>query len=124
MRPKVEFVEGCEALAQGFEEAGRPDLAAMCDRAAYWLNGGDGVDLISVGEVVASCHTTLQEAFEIEASASLEGFMARTTEEIIDNLRSIEAEVVASTNRAAPEDLVARAAKLQAVSILVSGLLK
>lgn len=122
MRPKIEFVESCEALAQGFEEEGRPDLAAMCDRAAYWLNGGDGVDLISVGEVVASCRGTLQEAFETEAS--LEGFMARTTEEIVDNLRSIEAEVIASANQADPEELVAKAAKLQAVSILVSGLLK
>lgn len=122
MTPKTEFIEGCEALAQDFEEAGRPDLAALCDRAAYWLGGGDGVDLISVGEVVASCRDTLSEAFETEAS--LEGFMARTTEEIFDNLKAVEAEVIASATRADSEELVMKAAKIQAVAILISGLLK
>lgn len=120
MKIKPEFVEGCEALAQAFEDAARPDLAAMCDRAAYWLNGGDGIALTSVGEVVASCRDTLKEAFD--SKASLEGFMARTADEIVDNLRMIEAEVVTASSNS--EDLIEKAAKLQAIAILTSDIFK
>jgi hypothetical protein len=42
MKNEPEFVEACEALAEGFEQAGRTDLSALCDLSAYWLNGGDG----------------------------------------------------------------------------------
>lgn len=118
---KEEFVEACEALATAFESKGRPDLAALCDRAGYWLNGGSGVDLISLGEIVASCHETLNEA--LKSREDTERFIEGTVQEISDNIRSIERLVTAST-KSKPDNLIATAAKLQAVAILTKEVFK
>lgn len=123
MRTNDKLVEGCEALAESFEVAGRVDLASLCDRAAYWLNGGNGVDLLSIKELVGSCHDTLREVFK--TNGSVEDFIVKTSDEILSNIREIEASiVVASKKETDPEVLIERAAKLQALSILASGLCK
>ena len=123
MRTNDKFVEGCEALAESFESMGRVDLASLCDRAAYWLDGGNGVDLMSIQELVGSCHDTLRETFK--TNGSMEDFIAKTSDEIRSNIKEIEAAVVvASKNETNPEVLIDRAAKLQALSILASGLFK
>jgi len=109
------FAEGVEALAESFERAGRVDLSALCDRAAYWLRGGNGLDLISLSEVVESCRATLHDAL---GQGSTEEFIARTTMEITANLRSIESDVVTASTKS--EDLIDQAARLQAVAILTS----
>jgi len=113
-----EFVEACEALAESFEQHGRADLAALCDRAAYWLDGGTGLDVISLAEVVTSCRETLQESFGCEKA--LEDFIVRVTGEIEDNLRTIQAAVASANSQS--DDLLDRAAKLQAVALLTSDL--
>ena len=111
----AKFAEGIEALAESFERAGRTDLAALCDRAAYWTQGGNGLGLICLAEVVESCQATLREAL---GHGSVEEFIARTTMEIIGNLRSIESDVVTASTKS--EDLIDQAARLQAVAILTS----
>ena len=113
-----DFVEGCEVLAEELEKAGRPELAALCDKAAYWLEGGDGLDLISLSELVEGCRDTLKQAV---ASESARGFADRTLEEIVGNLRSVEE----SARRLATEDgdLIEMAARLQAVAVLTSHIL-
>jgi len=117
------FVESCEALAQNFEASGRVDLAALCDRAAYWLNGGNGIELVALQEIVSSCRDTLQQAFTSEGS--VKSFIINTTDEILSSLRDIETDVtVASKQETNPEVLMDRAAKLQALSIIASGLFK
>jgi hypothetical protein len=118
MKPGERFVEQIEALAEAFEQAGRTDLSALCDRAAYWLDGGNGLDVISLSEVVGSCRSTLEEAFKNQGS--LEEFTNRTVAEILGNLQSIETEVVAMSD--SNEELIDKAAKLQAVAILTSEL--
>lgn len=121
MKTEPRFVEACEALAEAFEGVGRPDLASLCDRASYWLNGGVGIDLISLGEIVDSCRSTLGEAFD--SKQSLEEFVARTTNEIVASLKDMERVVVAASETS-QEELIDKAAKLQAVAILTSGLFK
>jgi len=116
------FVEAAEALAEAFESAGRTDLAAFCDRASYWLSGGNGLELISLSEMVESCTATLSEALKTEKSRK--EFIARTAEEITENLREIGSSVVTAARETDSEDLIDRAAKLQAISILISGLFK
>lgn len=116
-------MESCEALAQNFEASGRVDLAALCDRAAYWLNGGNGIELVALQEIVSSCRDTLQQAFTSEGS--VKSFIINTTDEILSSLRDIETDVtVASKQETNPEVLMDRAAKLQALSIIASGLFK
>ncbi len=121
MKAQSEFVEACEALAQGFENAGRTDLSALCDRAAYWLDGGDGVTTIPIAEVISSCQGTLNEVLATTEDA--EGFIVRATEEIKTNLRSIKADVIATATAADRDALVERAAKMQAIAILTSEIL-
>ena len=122
MKPKQEFVEACEALAEAFEQVGRPDLSALCDRAGYWLNGGNGVDLISLSEIVESCRETLHEA--LASKEDQERFIAATVDEITGNLRVIEATVTAARTGGRADDLVEKAARLQAVAILTSQVFK
>ena len=123
MKINETFVESCEALAQNFEASGRVDLAALCDRAAYWLNGGNGIELVALQEIVSSCRDTLQQAFTSEGS--VKSFIINTTDEILSSLRDIETDVtVASKQETNPEVLMDRAAKLQALSIIASGLFK
>lgn len=120
MTPQSQFVEACEALAQSFEDAGRSDIAALCDRAAYWLDGGNGLDALTLKELMSSCQDTLKEALKTTASA--EAFIDRTTQEIADNLQMIEHTVTASAATGNTDDLLDRAAKLQAIAILTSNL--
>ena len=117
------FVEGCEALAHQLESATRVDLAALCDRAAYWLDGGAGVEDMSINEIIESCRDTLTKVMLQEKS--LDGFVARTTGEILSNIQEIESAVVtASKQETTPDRIFDRAAKLQALSILSAGLFK
>lgn len=109
------FVQACEALAEVFEGEGRADLAALCDKAGYWLNGGTGVDVMSVSELVESCQETLKESL---AADDIEAFVANSAQEIAYNLQSIEADVVTASH--SDDDLLERAAKLQTVAILTS----
>jgi len=46
-------VVACEAIAESLEQAGRLDLAALCDRAAFWLDGS--LDRVTLGELVQHC---------------------------------------------------------------------
>ena len=121
MKPEQKFVEACEALAETLEKSGRMDLSALCDKAGYWLNGGTGIDLISVGEIIESCRETLRGAFDTRTT-STEVFVARTTDEIMANIHEIERVVAAASK--SQEDLIDKAAKLQAVAILTSVLFK
>lgn len=120
MKTESEFVEACEALAESFEQNGRTDLAALCDLSAYWLNGGDGIDLNPISEVVSSCRDTISGF--LKTDESLEMFIARTEEDVLNNLRDIEAAITYAATCRDTKELVDRAAKLQAVAILTSNI--
>jgi hypothetical protein len=121
MKTETRFVEACEALAEACEAVGRPDLAALCDRSGYWLNGGAGIDLISLKEIVDSCRMTLTAAFD--SGQSLEEFVSRTTDEIMASMRGV-GEAVVAASETGQDALIDKAAKLQAVAILTAGLFK
>jgi hypothetical protein len=120
--PNERFVEGIEALAEAFEAAGRTDLSALCDRAAYWLSGGSELDLMSVKEVVDNCRETLEESLANETT--IEDFLTRTASEVVLNVQEIQSKVVvAARTRGKRRELLERAARVQALAILASRLL-
>jgi len=121
-RPNDKFAEGCDALAEAFEAAGKTELSALCDRAAYWLRGGTGIDLISVQEVVDTCRQTLSEALDADA---LDRFLARTAAEVIVNVQEIQKTVALATAKSGRQgDLIDTAAKVQALAILTNCLFR
>ena len=110
----VRFVAACEALAESFEQAGRLDLATLCDEAAFWLEGGPRIDHLSLDEVVTAC----REAIVTEQSADDETIGRQLTETIANNLRRIEAQL----QRTQIADPIELAARLRAVAILTEKL--
>ncbi len=92
-------VQGCEALAESLERSGRLDLASLCDRAAFWLDGS--LDRVAVGAVVRSCHETL-------AAANPEAL----ADQIVDAVKAIEQAIRGAEDTA----------KLQAVALIVDEL--
>jgi hypothetical protein len=56
----------------------------------------------------------------LESSESLEQFIARTEEDVLNNLRDIEAAITYTATCRDKNELIDRAADLQAVAILTS----
>jgi len=120
--PNERFVEGIEALAEAFEAAGRTDIAALCDRSAFWLSGGSDLDVTSVKEIVDTCRETLAEALDSEAV--IQDFINRTTAEVMLNAQEIQRKVVvAARTKGKRREMLDRAARIQALAILASRLL-
>lgn len=111
----VRFIAACEALAESFEQAGRIDLATLCDKAAYWLEGGPRIDHLSLEEVVTAC----REAIVTERQALDDApFCQELADRIDQNMRSISARV-----RNGPvSDRIELAARLRAVAVLTEKL--
>lgn len=113
MTDAVKFVAACEALAEVFERAGRIDLATLCDRAAYWLEGGPRVEALTLEQVISACHETLMtESYAADAIA----MHAR------QNVRRIERAIERALADSKPERSIELAARLQAVAILTEKL--
>lgn len=110
----VRFVAACEALAESFEKVGRIDLATLCDKAAFWLEGGPRIDHLSLDEVVTAC----REAIVTEETADEETLRQQLTDTIVNNLRRIEAQL----QRTQIADPIELAARLRAVAILTEKL--
>lgn len=111
----VKFIAACESLAESFEQAGRLDLATLCDKAAYWLEGGPRIDHLSLEEIVTACH----EAIVIEQQSMDDAkFCQALTTGIDQNLRSIASQV----RNGRSSDRIELAARLRAVRILTEKL--
>lgn len=96
--------EACESLAETLEHAGRLDLAALCDRASYWLDPTSRVEDLPFLEVVRSCEETASRLNPADLA-----------EVIVQSVMTLEDTV---TSAASPTT----AAKLQALAILVARL--
>jgi len=113
MSSAIEFVAACEALAESFEQAGRVDLATLCDRAAYWLEGGPRVECLSIEQVVSACHETLMT----------ESHTTDTIMQDVDrNIQRLQQTLATAAQDPKPERLIGLAARLQAVAILTEKL--
>ena len=111
----VRFIAACESLAEAFEQAGRIDLATLCDKAAYWLEGGPRIDHLSLDEVVTAC----REAIVTEQQSSDDARFCQVLADGIDqNLRSIASQVRSGRS----SDRIELAARLRAVRILTEKL--
>jgi hypothetical protein len=111
----VRFIAACEALAESFEQAGRIDLATLCDKAAYWLEGGPRIDHLSLDEVVTAC----REAIVTEQQSMDDARFCHTLADRIDqSLRSIAARV----RNGHASDRIELAARLRAVQVLTEKL--
>jgi hypothetical protein len=106
----VRLVAACETLAEQFEQAGRLDLATLCDRAAFWLEGGPRIDHMSLEQVVDACR---------EAIVTEQPEPARLTDQIRQNLARISA-LAGRSDTAAIET----AARLRAVAVLTEKLFR
>lgn len=112
----VRFVAACETLAEKFEQAGRLDLATLCDKAAFWLEGGPRIDHLSLDEVVMACREALMTEQMVQSD---EDCCQRVRGTIAASLRQIEARV----QRTSMADRIELAARLRAVAILAEKLL-
>lgn len=112
----IRFVAACETLAEQFEQAGHIDLATLCDKAAFWLEGGPRIDHLSLDEVVTACH----EALVTERTAfTAEQYCRHLSDTIATALRQVEARV----QRTSITDQIELAARLRAVAVLTTKLL-
>ena len=111
----VRFVAACEALAESFEQAGRLDLATLCDQAAFWLEGGPRIDHLSLDDVVTACREAIVTEQEMTDDDTVR---QRLTGTIVHNLRRIEAQL----QRTQIADPIELAARLRAVAILTEKL--
>jgi len=111
----VRFIAACEALAEAFERAGRIDLATLCDKAAYWLEGGPRIDHLSLDEVVTACREAIITEQQSLADAP---FCQALADRIDQNLRSIAARV----RKGPVSDRIEMAARLRAVAVLTEKL--
>lgn len=111
----VRFVAACEALAESFEQAGRLDLATLCDKASFWLEGGPRIDHLSLDEVVTACRESL-----CTERQTLDGeqYRRHVTDTVAANLRRIEALL----QRSPIDEQIELAARLRAVAILTDKL--
>lgn len=110
----VRFVAACEALAERFEQVGRLDLATLCDKAAFWLEGGPRIDHLSLEEVVTAC----REAVITQETADEDELRRQLTDAVRQNLRRIEAQVTGSSL----QDAIELTARLRALAILTDKL--
>jgi hypothetical protein len=110
----VRFVAACEALAEAFEQAGRLDLATLCDKAAFWLEGGPRIDHLSLDEIVTAC----RESIVTQQSDRDDGFRREVVDATISNLRRIEQQL----HRSSVQDTIELAARVRAVAILTDKL--
>jgi len=112
----VRFVAACETLAEQFEQAGRLDLATLCDKAAFWLEGGPRIDHLSLEEVVTACREALVTEPPVQSDQQYCRELAGT---IVASLRQVEARV----QRTSIADRIDLAARLRAIAILTQKLL-
>lgn len=112
----VRFVAACESLAEQFEQAGRVDLATLCDKAAFWLEGGPRIDHLSLDEVVTACREALVTEPPHQDDRQ---YRRELTDAIVTSLRQVEARV----KRTSIADRIDLAARLRAVAILTQKLL-
>jgi hypothetical protein len=88
------FVEACDALAQTFEQEGRPDLAALCDRASFWLSD-QPLERMTLGELRRLCaeHATAphDRAQEVGRALVTIGGVLETPEAMLDRAADFRA---------------------------------
>jgi hypothetical protein len=111
----LRYVAACEALAEAFENQGRLDLAALCDKAAFWLEGGPRIEHLSLEDVVQAC----REAICLDPEAQAASYATQLQRQVRANLSRI-AERIGKDSIAKTIEAAARA---RAVAILTEKLL-